>query len=312
MPKPERPPILLTLAVAAGLFVGPPVLAVLTLLVADGARAGLLVLWGEPLWWVLLLTLSGWLVAEQRWVLGGATGAGLVAGALLLRVPVVFFGAAIEPSAEVDRTWLDPAPPVRAAQVDAWRAGGLPLPDVDPDLLLLFDTAPVPGAAWLEHEDGRGLAVLAAEGLDDLGGEPQRALPLPGGRALLVGARAGGGVVPVVVAQLDDGHPAALRLGASALASLVTSLDTNLVVLALSAPVHSTFRRFPAILGSAPVAPASSRATWPARIGSLPVPPLYHTDTLWLGSAWEPARVHRHRYGSSHLALSAELRIAAP
>lgn len=171
---------------------------------------------------------------------------------------------------------------------------------------------------------GWGTAVIVADGrIVPCGGRRIRVVELAaenGRRAVSVATVVESeavGRIPVVTIHTDRPAslaevyrwPRALETSARRVGAAVRAIDHPAVLVAGDTNTHATFHRFHSILAAAGVELAPSPATWPARLGGVPVPPLYVVDRIGTGPAWRVARLRAARPAapSDHLAIIAEI-----
>ena len=104
------------------------------------------------------------------------------------------------------------------------------------------------------------------------------------------------GVLPLLALQLDrpgpvaawTGWPRRLLLGARHVAALARALGPRRVVAVGDFAVPASFRQVAGHLAGASLEEVEVPATWPARLGPLPLPCLHALDRSWHGEAWTP------------------------
>ena len=304
---------------------------------SDTSAATLLVLALEPLLWGFLLLGSAYALLRRRPLLAAVALFGVVSLAWGLRRDP----PRVEPphvneqaSPWMRRCAYEAAQASRPLRLLSWTAEGevgalRELVEVaEPDVVVVQGMAEAEAEslarvleadlAWAESGSG-GQAVLAMQGLHECGPERVYSVSLPalGEReagAMLSFPLVDGQAVPLLA--LDADGPSALELGqwpdlleatGLTLAGVGRGLSSEALLVVGDAHTHTTFRQFEAHMASAGLAAAPARPTWPARLGPLPVPPLYSPERLWHGASWQVQAVETRRTQGPNLALVVDL-----
>lgn len=124
------------------------------------------------------------------------------------------------------------------------------------------------------------------------------------------------GMVPLISVHADRpaglselaGWPQTLADTGAQLARTAAALEAPGVVVLGDTNSHGTFRQMNARMRGAGLAWTGGGASWPARLGPVPMLPLYQLDRAWTGRAWQVDSVRTERLGDSdHLALVVDL-----
>ena len=316
------------------LLLAPALLGGAVGLVGERSLLGALLLWGEPLLLgVMVYGVLAQLVLAKRPLRAAALVTGTALGARALHPgvePTPIDGTEAEWSERL-RDCADalevPTEPVRFG---LWtHAGPLDRDDlarlVAPlDVLVLVgpDAQEASRAAELQLHGARkvlpgdtpthDIALVVRGGFRSCGGEDQTwEMPLPadepgGARALLSFPEvAGKGAVPLLAVALDrpaspaslPGWPSRVLAGSRHLSALVRALGPEQVVVLGDFQAPRAYRGLRAHLLGADLASVHVPATWPARLGPLPLLPLHPLDRAWHGSGWAKVRAEAPELG---------------
>ncbi len=302
---------------------GPALLGLATSALGEATLTGAVVLWAEPLLFLLGVHLVLWMLWENHWATAATTAAGFLLGGVALRRPPVPTAVQdLEPewaermhacSAQpADRrvpvrvlSWtLDPALPapsvhsIAAQNADIIVLHGLNEPDRAEQLAARMggEALFLPGA----HTKA-GLAVVVRGKFQYCGGQEESwTVPLGepggGGRAVLTFPEVEGvGVLPFIAVRMPrPGNltgwtrwPAELQSGAQSVAALARALGSGRVILTGDFGVPRTFRKTAGTLLGAGLHELPVPPSWPHRLGPLPGLPLHALDRAWTGDDWE-------------------------
>lgn len=336
----EAPSLWLQVALAAALAGVPPLVGVAAVLLGDESAPGAVLLASEPAWWVgALSVLFG--AGVKRSHLGAAALGGVALQAALLRLPVQATPprpADARVVAHAERCEPHVSAPEGRVRVAHWSAVAGVRPDelaaLNADLWVITDLPDPeqasafgrPVGAPVQHSpEGGGVAILVPGGSFRACGRADReqiALPVPPGApdpgvALLAHPELPDGrVLPVVAFNLPFPKESAPRYGewiasAADWTATLAAAAGPAVVLTGTSTTHSTSRGFLGRFSGAGLLAAPSQATWPAALGPLPAPALYHRDRAWHGHGWQVVQATTHRVGGAHLAYVLEVEARA-
>lgn len=239
---------------------------------------------------------------------------------------------------------VEPTGPLR---VVSWNSGGQPLQaaeallDLDADLYVVQElrspedldalstqlqgTASEVGVQFAEAFAGAGTGLVVREGWFGVCGSAQeelwtQELGAQGERRALSTLSFpvvdGVGMVPLISVHADrpagpmelPGWPDTLAQTGAQLARTAAALEAPGVVVLGDTNSHGTFRQMNARMRGAGLAWTGGGASWPARLGPVPMLPLYQLDRAWTGRAWQVDSVRTARLGASdHLGLVVDL-----
>ncbi|MCO4744023.1 MAG: hypothetical protein KC912_04495 [Proteobacteria bacterium] len=285
---------------AIALILSPALVGCVVAGIADRMLVTRTLLWLEPSVWIALCGLVLHLAMTRRWVQAIALAIGWMLLAAALRFPV----GRSQPSSELvvaagacSASLDDVASTTTLVSAD-WSPSptfGARLAQLDADVLVLSgvprDAAPPLAAALGAVVSGHAGTAVFVRG-DFRSCEGQGASHIPGGSAAIVALK-NGNIFPLLTlagATSTDMDP---------LTAAGLGLESRNTVAIGHMRTHGTFRHAESLWRGAGFESAPQQPTWPAKLGALPLLPLYHADRLWFGDAWQVADVTTERIPES-------------